>query len=129
VLSKLVLSSPSRCLKWESKFRGIVGAAVEADLVKLHVSLVNDSTDSCSASVPVICAVCPDLNEDLILTPILVKQLRVLTGTSDFGAQCVNVCDTEISPDSVNAKDEKEFTVDAGDMETAGRPTINESVY
>ena len=128
VVKASVVESVSLPKMGRVKLRGIVGAPVEADLVKLHVSLVNDSTDSCSASVPVICAVCSDLNENLILTPVLVKQLRVLTGDSVCTARCVNVCDTEISPDSVDANDERELTVDAGDVETAGRPTINESV-
>lgn len=56
------------------RLRGIVGAPVMADLVKLHVSLVNDSTGRSKTSLPVTCAVCPDLNEDMILTTAFVNQ-------------------------------------------------------
>jgi len=103
------------------KLRGIVGAPVTADLVKLHISLVNDSADGCNTSVPVICAVCADLNEDLILTPVLIKQLREVAGDSVRAAQCVNVCDTVISPNagSTASVDDDE------DVETAD--SVNES--
>ena len=54
----------------------IVRAPIEADFVKLHISLVDEDTvyglGSCT---PVVCAVCSDLNEDMILTTALVKQL------------------------------------------------------
>jgi hypothetical protein len=54
--------------------RGIVGKSVEAKLVKLHISSL--CCESCeSASIPITCAVCPDLNENMILTIPVVKQL------------------------------------------------------
>jgi len=61
------------------RLRGIVGAPVSADLVKLHISLV-DSTNGnvMSSSIPVVCAVCTDLNEDMILTSAVVSQLQSL---------------------------------------------------
>ena len=54
--------------------RGIVGKSVEAKLVKLHISPL--CCELCeSASIPITCAVCPDLNENMILTIPVVKQL------------------------------------------------------
>ena len=68
------------------QLRGIVGAPIQAELVKLHVSLVDDSrvsTNDCT--VPIVCAVCPNLNEDMILTSALVKQLQCMHGNN---AEC-----------------------------------------
>ena len=70
------------------QLRGIVGVPVMADLVKLHISLVNRSEngeDHVCDSVPIVCAVCPDLNEDMILTAALVNQLCGLRSSHDDG--------------------------------------------
>jgi len=57
------------------RLRGIVGNPVSAHLVKLHISLA-DCDSGVSSSMPVVCAVCPGLNEDLILTSAVVSQLQ-----------------------------------------------------
>jgi len=56
------------------QIRGIVGAPVDAQLVKLHVSVANSA--ECVTSVPIVCAVCPSLNESMIITLPVAKQLR-----------------------------------------------------
>jgi len=61
------------------RIRGIVGDPVDAKLVKLHISLAGNSMQS----IPIVCAVCPKLNEDLILTVPVVKQLRSVLNTAD----------------------------------------------
>jgi len=82
---------------------GVVEAAVMADLVKLHISLVNDST-SCKTSLPVTCAVCPHLNEDMILTTAFVNRLRCVTGINSVCAtQSDGVCGNSNSSDSVDS--------------------------
>jgi len=53
------------------RLHGIVGDPVSADLVKLHISLV-ESNNGVSHSIPIVCAVCPGLNKDLILTSALI---------------------------------------------------------
>ena len=100
------------------RLRGIVGAPVSADLVKLHISLVNDSA-SCNTSVPVICAVCPELNEDLILTPVLVKQLQSVTGDSTVcTVQRENVCDSVTCSNSDASANV--FNLDTTDNDSVG---------
>jgi len=61
------------------RIRGIVGDPVDAKLVKLHISLAGSSMQS----IPIVCAVCPQLNENLILTVPVVKQLRNVFKTVD----------------------------------------------
>jgi hypothetical protein len=53
------------------KLRGIVGVPVTADVEKLHVSLADDVDNS----LTVICAVCEEANEDLILPSNVVERL------------------------------------------------------
>jgi len=89
--------------------RGIVGAPVMADLVKLHISLVNDST-GCKTSLPVMCAVCPDLNEDMILTTAFVNQLRCSTGVNSVcTAQTSDACG------NINCSDRSDSVANTGD--------------
>ena len=66
------------------RLRGIVGAPIEADLVKLHISLVDEDSEYGLGgnSIPVMCAVCSDLNEDMILTSTLVEQLQCVHSSS-----------------------------------------------
>ena len=91
--------------------RGIVGAPVMADLVKLHISIVNDST-GCKTSLPVTCAVCPNMNEDMILTTAFVKQLRCVTGTNSVCfIQCDNICDNVDCLDRIDSVDDTEINV------------------
>jgi hypothetical protein len=61
------------------RLRGIIGDPVEANLVKLHISLASNS----QLSIPIVCAVCPDLNENMILTVPVVKQLKCLSNSMD----------------------------------------------
>jgi len=65
--------------------------------VKLHISLVADSdagVDNGSVSVPVMCAVCPELNEDMILTSALVNRLQHLkTDSSRDDHETLTDCD------------------------------------
>ena len=56
------------------KLRGIVGSPVEADLVKLNVALSN-CDDKCSEYIPVLCAVCPEANDNLVLASNVVDSL------------------------------------------------------
>jgi len=91
--------------------RGIVGAPVMADLVNLHISLVNDST-GCTTSLPVTCAICPNMNEDMILTTAFVKQLRCVTGTNSVCfIQCDNICDNVDCLDRIDSVDDTEINV------------------
>ena len=55
------------------------------------------------------------------MTPVLVKQLREVAGNSVCGAQCMNVCDTVISPSG----DSSAYVDDDEDVEIAG--SANES--
>jgi len=57
-----------------TRLRGIVGSPVDANLVKLQVQ--QDTDEGCCLSV--ICAVCKDANEDLILPSSVVDQLFTL---------------------------------------------------
>jgi len=78
--------------------RGIVGKPVEADLVKLHISLDR----SMVGSVPIVCPVCAELNEDMIFTAALVNQLRGLcSGHVDHSA----VSDEMVQGEVVQAYD------------------------
>ena len=65
--------------------------------MKLHISLVADSdagVDNGSVSVPVMCAVCPELNEDMILTSALVNRLQHLkTDSSRDDHETLTDCD------------------------------------
>lgn len=56
------------------KLRGIVGSPVSADLVKLKIALsVPEHNDS--DYVTIMCAVCPEANDDLVLTADVVNSL------------------------------------------------------
>ena len=85
------------------RLRGIVGAPVEADLVKLHISLVDGDSGyglgGGSSSIPVVCAVCSDLNEDMILTTALVKQLQSVSVQGDSAVNSLQ-CKSAVGFDS-----------------------------
>jgi len=71
--------------------------------VKLHISLVADSEagiDNGSVSVPVMCAVCPELNEDMILTSALVNRLLHPKTDSSRGDH-VTLTDCDVIADAV----------------------------
>jgi len=95
------------------RLRGIVGDPVEADLVKLHISLVDgDSRFGLGGnSIPVMCAVCSDLNEDMILTTALVEQLQCVHSTT-----VVNTlhCDSVVETDRDNIQSCVDVDVRAG---------------
>ena len=55
------------------KLRGIVGSAVSANLVRLNVALSDSESDN--AYITVLCAVCPEANDDLVLTGNVVENL------------------------------------------------------
>ena len=57
------------------KLRGIVGSPVDAALVKVNVALSNSTDDSDYVSV--LCAVCPEANDDLVLTSNVVDSLFI----------------------------------------------------
>jgi len=57
------------------QLRGILGAPVTAKLVRLHVQLADELSGECDY-LPIICAVCDDVNEEFILTSHVVDQLR-----------------------------------------------------
>jgi len=70
------------------RIRGVVRCPVEADLVKLHISLVADPDDNYdNRSIPVVCAVCPDLNEDIRLTSALMNRLQHQKADKSRGVQ------------------------------------------
>jgi hypothetical protein len=71
------------------RLRGIVGSPVEANLIKLQVQLDTDG-DYC---LSVICAVCRNANEDLILPSSVVEQL--------FALQHQKMCRDDVECDSV----------------------------
>ena len=56
------------------KLRGIVGSPVSADLVILNVTLADSKQDG-DEYVSIICAVCSDANDDLVLTGQVVDDL------------------------------------------------------
>jgi len=56
------------------KLRGIVGSPVSADLVKLNVTLADSKRDG-DEYVSIICAVCSEANDDLVLTGKVVDNL------------------------------------------------------
>ena len=61
--------------------------------MKLHISLVVDSSNDVRHSgIPVVCAVCPNMNEDMILTTALVNQL-----------QCAQASDVSLEERECNA--------------------------
>ena len=68
------------------RLRGIVGAPIETKLVKLHVSLVSNGDANAENSLPIVCAVCPELNEDMILTSTIVKQLMYCSHVNAISA-------------------------------------------
>lgn len=72
--------------------RGIVGKPVIARLIKLHISPVG-RTDCEPDSIPITCAVCPDLNEDMILTIPVVKQLRCLGNKIRAQPETITACE------------------------------------
>jgi len=57
------------------QLRGILGAPVTAKLVRLHVQLADELSGEYDY-LPIICAVCDDVNEEFILTSHVVDQLR-----------------------------------------------------
>ena len=68
------------------RLRGIVGAPIETKLVKLHVSLVSNGDANAENRLPIVCAVCPELNEDMILTSTIVKQLMYCSHVNAISA-------------------------------------------
>lgn len=57
--------------------RGIIGAPVKAELVRLYISLdCQCECKPCNQWVPVMCAICEEANDSLILTAVNVDQLR-----------------------------------------------------
>ena len=56
------------------KLRGIVGSPVTADLIKINVALSNDDLDD-NEYVTVLCAVCAEANDDLVLASSVVDSL------------------------------------------------------
>ena len=58
------------------KLRGIFGSPIQADLIRLHLKL----TDRTGHFVSVLCAVCDNLYEDLILTVDVVNRLHECAG-------------------------------------------------
>ena len=55
------------------KLRGVVGSPVSADLVRLSVSLSDENCDN--DCITILCAVCSEANDDLILTSKVVDSL------------------------------------------------------
>ena len=55
------------------KLRGVVGSPVSADLVRLNVSLSDENYDNDCTTI--LCAVCSEANDDLILTSKVVDSL------------------------------------------------------
>ena len=57
--------------------RGIIGSPVKADLVRLDVGYVDSDHESINVNTyhTVLCAVCDDINDDLVLTAAVVRQL------------------------------------------------------
>jgi len=65
--------------------------------VKLHISLVDEDSGYGlgHCSVPVVCAVCSDLNEDMILTTALDKQLQCMHDNSNRAVNSLH-CDSAV---------------------------------
>jgi transposase InsO family protein len=78
------------------KLRGIFGSPVQADLVRLHLKLANEPSIS---YVPVICAVCADIHEELILNVDVVNRLSICR---DALSVCDNTVDNAIVSNEVD---------------------------
>jgi hypothetical protein len=72
------------------KLRGIFGSPVQADLVRLHLTLADKPSIS---YVPVICAVCADIHEELILNVDAVNRLSICR---DVLSVCDNAVDNAV---------------------------------
>jgi hypothetical protein len=97
------------------KLRGIVGASVNAALVKLYVSIDNsDCTNDCVKHwLPIVCAVCDEANDDLVLTADQVEQLTAhaalcssVTSVDRPNSDCLSVFDG-IAVDTDDGSDEQ----------------------
>jgi hypothetical protein len=80
------------------KLRGIVGVPVTANVVKLRISLADDVDNS----LTVICAVCDEANEDLILPSNVVERLYKLLHDKMKDDLIDNRCSDECNPDRVD---------------------------
>ena len=111
---------------------------MSADLVKLHISLV-DSTNGMSSSIPVVCAVCTGLNEDMILTSAVVSQLQSLSkfdtdiAQVDSDVKCddtnnVNVVD-DIKNEHVRADAVHTDVIEQIESETKDTNQVSEVIY
>ena len=90
--------------------RGIIGSPVKADLVRLDMGYVDSDHEFVDANTyhTVLCAVCDDINDDLVLTAAVVRQL--------VRDQCVNVPPCildDVMGDDVNVENVK--IEDSGD--------------
>ena len=84
------------------KLRGIVGSPVSADLVKLYVALSNSENDD--EYITVLCAVCSEANDDLVLASDVVDSLfgrqikaNVANITHDYVDDNNAKCDDDVS--------------------------------
>jgi len=76
------------------KLRGIIGSPVTADLVRLNVALANSHSDD-NEYMSVLCAVCSEANDDLILTSSVVDRLlATVTSQDDDDSDDVDVDDS-----------------------------------
>ena len=110
------------------RLRGIVGAPVEADLVKLHISLVDgDSGYGLGSSIPVVCAVCSDLNQDMILTTALVKQLQSVSVQGDSAVNSLQ-CESAVGFDSdVQLGSDVDVGANSSEQQAAGEtPAVDD---
>jgi hypothetical protein len=82
------------------QLRGILGAPSNAKLVQLNPQLA----DGGDQYIPIYCAVCDDVNEDLILTAQVVDQLQDCYYHKLISTEC-----NTILQDDVEISDEEEF--------------------
>ena len=61
--------------------RGIVGNSFPVPLVELHLSMCSNANNRTFDSMPVLCAVCEQLNEELIVPTSLVDKLQTFQAT------------------------------------------------
>jgi len=104
------------------KLRGIVGSPVTADLIKINVALSNDDVND-SEYVTVLCAVCCEANDDLVLASSVVdslysKQMQLINNavviqsdTADDDDECDDELSNTAHHSVVNENDDNDVIV------------------
>jgi len=106
------------------KLRGIVGSPVSADLVKLDVALSNSENDD--EYITVLCAVCSEANDDLVLASDVVDSLfgrQIKANVANIAHDDVDDDDAECDDDVSDVIDDHSTTVKNADN---SRPNVTD---